>query len=40
MSYERAHSPDERVDVRTVGPFFEAVKVLMEKLADEKAQQS
>jgi acetylornithine deacetylase/succinyl-diaminopimelate desuccinylase-like protein len=32
-----AHSPDERVDVRTVAPFFEAVKRLMERLADEKA---
>lgn len=31
-----AHSPDERVDVRTVAPFFEAGKRLMERLADEK----
>ena len=31
-----AHSPDERVDVWTVGPFFEAVERLMERLADEK----
>ena len=35
-----AHSPDERVDVRTVGPFFEAVRRLMERLADEKATRS
>ena len=34
-----AHSPDEAVDLRTVGPFYEAVLDLMGKLADEKKKE-
>jgi dipeptidase D len=32
-----AHSPDERLELATVGPFWEALLQLMSDLADRKA---
>jgi di/tripeptidase len=34
--YRGAHSPDERVAISTVAPFWEATLKLMEALADKR----